>query len=38
MKYATKDPPGFETQGRRHHKSKTVVPVASQKGLMFSKN
>ena len=30
--------PGFETQGRRHKKSKTGVSVAPQKGLMSSKN
>ena len=30
--------PGFETQGRRHQKSKTGVSVAPGKGLMFSKN
>ena len=30
--------PGFETQGIRHLKSKTGVSVASQKGLMSSKN
>ena len=30
--------PGFETQGRRHQKSKTGVSVAPQKGLMSSKN
>ena len=28
---------GFETQRRRHHKSKTGVSVAPQKGLMSSK-
>ena len=28
---------GFETQRRRHQKSKTEVSVAPQKGLMFSK-
>ena len=28
--------PGFETQGRPHQKSKTVVSVAPQKGLMSS--
>ena len=28
--------PGFETQGRRHQKSKTRVSVAPQKGLMLS--
>ena len=28
---------GFETQRRRHQKSKTGVSVAPQKGLMFSK-
>ena len=27
----------FETQRRRHHKPKTVVSVAQQKGLMSSK-
>ena len=27
----------FETQGRRHQKSKTCVSVAPQKGLMSSK-
>ena len=30
--------PGFETQGRRHQKSKTGVSVAPQKGLASSKN
>ena len=31
--------PGFfETQGRRHQKSKTGVSVAPQKGLTASKN
>ena len=30
--------PGFETQGRRHQKSKTGVSVAPRKGLMSSKN
>ena len=30
--------PGFETQRRCHQKSKTVVSVAPQKGLLFSKN
>ena len=30
--------PGFETQGRRHQKSKTGVSVAQQKGLMSFKN
>ena len=30
--------PGFETQGRRHQKSKTGVSVVPQKGLVFSKN
>ena len=30
--------PGFETQGRRQLKSKTGVPVASQKGLISSQN
>ena len=30
--------PGFETQGRRHQKSKTGVSVASRKGQMSSKN
>ena len=29
---------GFETQRRHHQKSKTEVSVASQKGLMSSKN
>ena len=29
--------PGFETQGRRHQKSKTGISVAPQKGLMPSK-
>ena len=29
---------GFETKGRFHRKSKTKVPVAPQKGLVFSKN
>ena len=29
--------PGFETHGRYHQKSKTVVSVASQKGPMPSK-
>ena len=29
---------GFETQRRRHQKSKTGVSVAPQKGLMSSKN
>ena len=29
---------GFETQGRRHQKSKTGVSVAPQKGLISSKN
>ena len=29
---------GFETQKRRHHKSKTGVSVAPQKGLMSYKN
>ena len=29
--------PGFETQGRRHKKSKSGISVAPQKGLMFSK-
>ena len=29
--------PGFETQGRRHQKSKTGVSVAPQKGFMSSK-
>ena len=28
---------GFETQRRRHQKTKTGVPVAPQKGLMSSK-
>ena len=28
--------PSFETYGRRHHKSKTRVSVAKQKGLMSS--
>ena len=28
--------PCFETYGRRHHKSKTRVSVAKQKGLMSS--
>ena len=28
---------GFETQGRRYHKSKTRVSVAPRKGLMSSK-
>ena len=28
---------GFETQGRRHQKSKTWVSVAPQKGFMSSK-
>ena len=28
---------GFETQGRRHQKSKTGVLVTPQKGLIFSK-
>ena len=32
------NPPWFETQGRRHQKSKIGVPVAPQKGLMSSKN
>ena len=30
--------PDFETQGRRHQKSKTGVSVAPQKGLVSSKN
>ena len=30
--------PGFETQGRRHQKSKTGLSVAPQKGLLSSKN
>ena len=30
--------PGFETQGRRHQKSKTGVSVDPRKGLMSSKN
>ena len=30
--------PGFESQGRRHQKSKTGVSVAPRKGLMSSKN
>ena len=30
--------PGFETQDRRHKKTKTEVPVAQQRGLMSSKN
>ena len=30
--------PGFETQGRRHRKSKTGVSVVSQKGLLSSEN
>ena len=30
--------PGFETQGRRHQKSKTGVSVAPPKGYMSSKN
>ena len=30
--------PGFETQGRRHQKSKTGVSVAPQKGPVSSKN
>ena len=30
--------PGFETQGRRHQKSKTGVAVAPRKGLMSSKD
>ena len=30
--------PGFETQGRRHQKSKTGVSVAPRKGLTSSKN
>ena len=29
--------PDFETQGRRHHKSKTGVSAAPQKGLVSSK-
>ena len=29
--------PGFETQGRRHQKSKIGVSVAPQKGLVSSK-
>ena len=29
--------PGFETQGRRHQKSKTGVSVAPRKGLLSSK-
>ena len=29
---------GFETQGRRHHKSNTGVSVAPRKGIMSSKN
>ena len=29
--------PGFETQGRRHQKSKTGVSVAPQKGLVSYK-
>ena len=27
--------PGFETQGRHHQRSKTGVPVAPRKGLMY---
>ena len=30
--------PGFETQGRRHQKSKTGVSVVQQKGFMSSNN
>ena len=30
--------PGFEIQGRSHQKSKTGVSLATQIGLMFSKN
>ena len=30
--------PGFETQGRRHQKSKTGVSVTPQKGLVSYKN
>ena len=30
--------PGFETQGRRHQKSKTGVSVDPQKGLVYYKN
>ena len=30
--------PGFETQGRRHQKSKTGVSVSPQKELASSKN
>ena len=29
---------GFETQRRRHQKSKTEVSVAPRKGLVYSKN
>ena len=41
MKNASEGPTlgfsGFETQGRHHQKSKPVVSVAPQKGLMSSK-
>ena len=30
--------PGFETQGRRHQKSKTGISVAPQKGHVSFKN
>ena len=33
----TKHASEFETQGRRHQKSKTGISVAPQKGLMSSK-
>ena len=30
--------PGFETQGRRHQKSKTGVPMGPQSTLLYFKN